>query len=130
MKFPAINLWTKKLEEESLLFDGIIYNNNDAYFNSSYLNQEYCDSTGHVYKIVAKTVSPSAWRRQVRFLPHMYPIELEFESTGKKVAFSDFKSQVLELIDRSYSSTDEEREWKSRIVNAKSYKEILLMQTQ
>lgn len=128
MRFPLINISSKKLDEDAILFDDKIYNGSEDYFNSTYLNQQFCDCNGKVFRVIGKTPNPKFWRRLLGFLPNINQIQLNFETTGKSIELRDFKEDIIERIKSSYPYDDYSRKWINKVLNASSYEEILLME--
>lgn len=63
-----INSQTWLDEEEAIpIFEGFIYSANEKIYRDYYLNKEFADCKGDIYKIIDRIPPTSVWRNLLRF---------------------------------------------------------------
>ena len=130
MEFPIIKIYTETyLNEEELipLFDEYIYSSKEEVFQDYYLNKEFADCKGNIYKVVDKRLPSSFWRSLLRFLPGVYKVKLIFRNTNKRIELEELKTDLIAGIRRFYAQDTDEilEKWVQEIKNSKSIKAIL-----
>ncbi len=129
MRFPIANVSLKEWDpkEEYLLYilmNPFIYNNNDDFFKSFYLNQKFVDSEGNIFKVVEKRPPRQWWRKVFHFLPNVYKITLAFVKTGETMDVEEVRRFILKQVNR-IKEADNIPEWIAQIRKAKTIQEIL-----
>lgn len=129
MRFPIANISIKEwnpLEDyvHYILMDPFIYNNNEDFFKTFYLNQKFVDSEGNIFKVVDKRLPTSWWRKTFHFLPDVYKITLVFVKTGEKMGIEDVRQFIIKQVTRTRKA-DNTSEWLAQIKRAKTIQEIL-----
>lgn len=129
MRFPMLNIsdldWT---DEEDLtvftLFDSILSNVTNDYYQKYIHNKLFCDCSGDVYKVVQKIQRPTYWQKSLKFLPLVKKMELDFEKQNNKMPLEVLRSFVLARL-ADLKNTQFVHLWQLHVENAKNHSEII-----
>lgn len=130
IEFPIIriNSHTWQDGEESIpLFDEFIYTSSKEIFDEFYLNKEFADCKGEVYKIIDRVLPTSFWRNLLRFLPGVYKVKLIFRKANKRLELEELKRDLIQGIMRFETTDSDEftKKWIIQIKNSKNIREII-----
>ncbi len=130
MEFPMLNISFKDWNNEDdltifLLFDNIIYNDNDVFFDKYFKNHLFCDCEGRIYKITKKIPPQSAWRRALKFLPNTYKIELQLRPTHETYSIAQLKGVLLERLRGIREQNNFTKEWIAIIEKMQTYEGVI-----
>lgn len=123
IQFPILNISLNSLNVQSLeeihIGDVWDYPRDNVFFEKYYLNQEYVDQNGHIFKIIGKIKS-----NFINTIIHFNKDQLKFEDTGRIIEFADLKSLVI----HRYSTLDNDFD-KSILIDlatkSKTFKELI-----
>lgn len=125
MKFPLFKISSKQFDEDSILFDTFMFTFNNSYFETSLLNQEYCDCLGNCFQIIGRKPPTALWRKLLYFLPNVYKSELVFKSTGQRISLAEFKERFISGIRATYVKREDSALWIEAVQNASSIEHVL-----
>lgn len=102
MKFPLLNITNPNWQSEDDLTSFMLldaYSYKDEFFFEAYLKDElFCDSEGHIFKVIG-TKGPSYWYKKLFFfLPDIYKLKLKFENTNRYISLEDFREYLMERV--------------------------------
>lgn len=123
-----INSHTWLDEEEAIpLFDGFIYTAKKGIFIDYYLNKEFADCKGEIYKVIDRIPPTSFWRNLLRFLPGVYKMKLIFRKTDRRIELEELKNDIIQGILRFDTADTKEitEKWIEEIKNSENIKEVL-----
>lgn len=109
--FPILNISLTSLNAQSLegihIGDLWDYPRDNGIFNKYYLNQEYVDQNGHIFKLIGKTKS-----NFIHTIVHFNKYELMFVDTEQSIDLINLRDFLI----RRYSTLDNDFD-KSILIN-------------
>ena len=103
MRFPILNISIPSLNSDILealhIGDYWDYPNNKHIFDRYYLNHEYVDQQGHIFRLIGKSKS-----NIINRILHFKSEQLYFDDTHKSIDFDELKDLLL----KRYDALDED----------------------
>lgn len=123
LQFPMLNISLVSLNPQSLeeihIGDLWDYPRDNHLFDKYYLNQQYVDQNGHIFKITGKTKTDL-----IHAIIHFNKDKLKFDDTGRNIKFNDLKNFVIQR----YATLDDDFA-KSILIDlatkSRSFKELI-----
>jgi len=130
MQFPLMNIthegWSIKQDLDAFhLIDPYIFTENEAHYKEYFHNQYFCACDGEIYQVTGKTPPKTKWRHLLKWLPDVFKVKLQFQSTGKKIPLEELKNWMLARLEPMDKNDHWVQLWKAHIRTARSHKELI-----
>lgn len=128
MKFPAANISIKNWDKNEdfliyILEDEFIYTTDNNLYKRYFLNNQFVDSKGEIYRLVDRKL-PSLTRRIFSFLPNFCKVELIFKPTLEKMTLEEVRQHILNQLMRLDNDSNR-AEWISNVKSAETYEDVI-----